>query len=120
MKRLIIGTVTALLAPDEATVTHDDRQELVKTFSYSGGVITPTVQAVDAGYVASGQVDSYSGAKFRAVDWPTVLSCATARTLVSVTGLDGVTVSNCRVVIKQHVEQRRTNSVTADIEIWRV
>lgn len=120
MKRLIIGTVTALLAPDEATVTHDDRQTLEKTFSYTGGVIVPGVLVVDGGTVASGRVDGYSGVKFRSTDWPTVLGYATGRTLVSVTGLDGVTVASCRVVIKQHMEQRRSSSVTADIEIWRV
>ena len=120
MKRLIIGTVTALLTPDEATSTPDDRQSLEKTFSYSGGVIVPGVLAVDGGYVASGRVDSYSGVKFSSADWATVLGYCTARTLVSVTGLDGVAVSNCRVRYKQSVEQKKFNSVTADIEIWRV
>ena len=120
MKRLIIGTVTALLAPDEATVTPDDRQELVKTFSYSGGVIVPGVLVVDGGTVATGREDSYSGVKFSAAGWATVLGYATDRTLVSVTGLDGVAVSNCRVRVKQYQDQRRFNMVIADLEFWRV
>ena len=120
MKRLIIGTVTALLTPDEATVTPDDRQTLEKTFSYSGGVIVPGVLVVDGGTVAAGQVDSYSGVKFSAAGWAAVLGYATGRTLVSVTGLDGVTVASCRVRVKQYQDQRRFDAVTADIEIWRV
>ena len=120
MKRLIIGTVTALLAPDESTSTPDDRQTLEKTFSYSGGSIVPGVLVVDGGHVATGRVDSYSGVKFSAAGWATVLGYATNRTLVSVTGLDGVAVSNCRVRVKQYQDQRRFDTVTADIEIWRV
>jgi len=120
MNRLTIGTVTALLAPDEATSTPDDRQSLEKTFSYSGGAIVPGVLVVDGGTVASGRVDSYSGVKFSAADWATVLGYATNRTMVSVTGLDGVTVASCRVRVKQYQDQRRFNTVIADLEIWRV
>ena len=104
MNRLTIGTVTALLAPDEATSQPDDRQELVKTFSYSGGAIVPGVLVVDGGAVANGRVDSYSGVKFSAAGWATVLGYATNRTMVSVTGLDGVT-ATCRVRVKQYQHQ---------------
>ena len=41
MARLIIGAVSALRSPDEAQVTPDDRQELVKTVAYAGGSFSP-------------------------------------------------------------------------------
>lgn len=120
MNRLIIGTVTAMLTPDEANIQIDDRQELIKTVAYSGGAFVPSVCVIDGGVCAAGKVDSYSGVKFKAADWPTVLGYSTNRTLVSVTGLDGVAESNCRVVIKQAEMQKKFSSVTADLQIWRV
>jgi hypothetical protein len=119
MNRLIIGTVTAQLTPDEATITPDDRREIVKTVTYSGGAFVPSVCVIDGGYCAAGQIDSYQNVKFKLSDWPTVLGYATARTLVSVTGIDGITESNCWVKIGQYMPQKKFNSMIANIEIGR-
>ena len=119
MNRLIIGSVIALFTPDP-TFRPDDRQELVKTVTYSGGVFSAGVVVIDGGNVPNGRIDAYSGVKFSAADFATVKTLADARTLSTVVGTDGVSVSNCRVVLKSWFIIKNFTSVTADIEIWRV
>ena len=119
MKRLIIGSVTALWTPDEPKVTPDDRQELVKTFTLSGGAYVPSVVVVDAGRTDDGEVKAYSGVKFTSTDWATVQGYAKTRTMVTVVGTDGVSGLG-RIVDKGSIENKHFNSVTADIEIWRI
>lgn len=120
MARLIIGAVSTLRSPDEAQVTPDDRQELVKTVAYAGGSFTPSVQVLDGGTSDGGTVISYSGIKFHAGDWAAIRGYWTDRLLVSVTGIDGVLLTNCRIVLKQWKLDRKFKVVTADLEIWRV
>ena len=120
MARLVIGAVSALRSPDEAQVTPDDRQELVKTVAYAGGFFSPSVQVLDAETTDAGEVISYSGIKFQAGDWPAVRGYWSSRTLVSVTGIDGVLLTNCRIVLKQWKIDRKFRVVTADLDIWRV
>ena len=119
MNRLQIGTVTAQLSA-EARHTPDDRQEIVKTIVYSGGVFVPSVVAVDGGYCADGETISYSGVVFTAADWATVKGYWQGRTLVTVVGVDGATYSSCRIVVRRWTRNKYFTSVTADIEIWRV
>lgn len=119
MKRLQIGTVTAMFTPEEARITSDDRQELVKTLSLDGGSIIPGVAVVDVGYCETGEVISYSGVKFKAADWSTVLGYATARTPITVVS-NGVAKTNCRLVLREWTESKRFNVVTANLEIWRL
>lgn len=119
MNRLQIGTVTAKVSPD-AKHTPDDRQELVKTISLTGGVYVPGVAVVDAGHSASGEIISYAGAVFKDADWATVKGYWQNRTLVSVISVDGVTYSSCRVIVRQWTRNKNFASVTADIDIWRV
>ena len=120
MARLIIGTVTAIRSPDEAQVTPDDRQELIKTVVYSGGAFTPSVLVTDGGTSGDGVIIGYSGIKFHAGDWATIRGYWTGRVLVTVTGIDGEQLTNCRIVLKQWKLDRKFNVVTADLEIWRV
>ena len=120
MARLVIGAVAAIRSPDEAQVTPDDRQELVKTVVYSGGAFTPSVQVLDGGMSDDGVVIGYSGIKFQAGDWPAIRGYWSSRTQVSVTGIDGVLLTNCRIVLKQWKLDRKFKVVTADLEIWRV
>lgn len=120
MNRLIIGTVTARLSPTDARTIPDDRQELVKTISYSGGAFVPSVVVVDGGYTTNGEITSYSGVKIAAADWSTILGYHTARTAVSVTGLDGVAVSGCRVKLLNWSNNKNFATYTADLEIWRL
>ena len=120
MARLVIGAVTAIRSPDEAQVTPDDRQELVKTVVYSGGAFTPSVQVLDGGMSDDGVVIGYSGIKFQAGDWATLCGYWTGRLRISVTGIDGELLTNCRIVLKQWKIDRKFKVVTADLEIWRV
>lgn len=120
MARLVIGTVTAIRSPDEAQVTPDDRQEMIKTVVYSGGAFTPSVLVTDGGALDDGAVISYSGIKFHASDWATIRGYWTDRLLVSVAGIDGELLTNCRIVLKQWKLDRKFKMVTADLEIWRV
>ena len=119
MNRLQIGTVTAQLSAD-ARHTPDDRQELVKTITLSGGVCVPSVAVVDVGNCADGETISYSGVVFTATDWATVKGYWQNRTLVAVVGVDGVTYGSCRIVVRQWTHNKHFTSVAADIEIWRV
>ena len=120
MARLVIGAVTAMRSPDEAQVTPDDRQELVKTVAYAGGSFFPSVQVLDGGTSDDGAVTSYSGIKFHAGDWATIRGYWTGRLLVSVAGIDGELLTNCRIVLKQWKLDRKFNVVTADVDVWRV
>ena len=120
MARLVIGTVTAIRSPDEAQVTPDDRQELVKTVAYAGGSFTPSIQVLDGGTSDQGAVISYSSIRFHAGDWATIRGYWTDRMLVSVVGIDGELLTNCRIVLKQWKIDRKFKVVTADLEIWRV
>ena len=120
MNRLIMGSVTALLAPNEAKITPDDRQEKVRTVSYENGAFVPSTVVVDGGYLPGGQVEGYSGVKFKAADWPTVYSYWASRAKVPVTGLDGKTADGCRIVLKGWATDKRHGVITADLEIWRV
>ena len=120
MARLVIGAVTAMRSPDEAQVTPDDRQEMIKTVVYSNGAFTPSVLVADGGAFDDGSIISYSGIKFHASDWPTIRGYWTDRLLVSVTGIDGELLTNCRIVLKQWKLDRKFKVVTADLEIWRV
>ena len=119
MNRLQIGTVTAQLSAD-ARHTPDDRQELIKTITLSGGVYVPSVTVVDAGNCEDGETISYSGVVFTATGWATVKGYWQNRTLVTVVGVDGVTYSSCRIVVRQWTRNKHFTSVAADIEIWRV
>ena len=120
MSRLIIGTVTAFLTPDEITITPDDRQEKVNTTTYSGGAFMPSVSVIDGGMCESGQVGSISGAKFRAADWATIYGYWENRTPVTVSFTD-TTWTNCRIKLTRWTQSKKFGSVTtADIEIWRV
>lgn len=119
MNRLQIGTVTAQLSA-EARHAPDDRQELVKTIVYSGGVFVPSVVAVDGGYCADGETISYSGVVVTAADWATVKGYWQNRTLVAVVGVDGVTYSSCRIVVRSWVRNKTFTSVTVDLEVWRL
>lgn len=120
MARLVIGAVTAMQSPDEAQVTPDDRQELVKTVVYAGGTFTPSAQVLDGGKSDSGTVIAYSGVKFQVSDWPVIYGYWADRTLVAVTGIDGVLLSGCRIVLKQWKPGKKFKVVTADLEVWRV
>lgn len=121
MAQLQIGTVTALLSPDDATLQPDDRQELVKTTSYSAGAFVPSAVVVDGGYLATGAIMRLSGVKFKTADWATVEGYWTSRTLVPVVDLTGNTTANCRVRVTQWIVHKKFPSViTADLEIWQV
>lgn len=120
MNRLIIGAVTALLSPSEAQITPDDRQEKVKTVSYENGAFVPSSIVVDGGYFPGGLVESYSGVKFKASDWPAIYSYWASRTRVPVTGLDGAAADNCRIVLRGWTVSKHFGTVTADLEVWRV
>lgn len=120
MKRLIIGGITVHLTPEDAKITPDDRQELVKTLSYVDGEFVPSTVVVDSGYNESGEVTSYTGVKLKTAGWSTIKGYWTARTLVTVVGIDGVSRNSCRVVVKSWSENKYFDSVTADIEIWRI
>lgn len=123
MATLKIGSATALLSTDEPRTTPDDRMELVKGVYYDTGTASfkPTAVAVGLGRCAAGDVTSYSGVKFRAADWTLVEGYWAAQTLVTVIGVDGVSLTNCRVRITGYAPHRRfSGTVTADIDIWRV
>lgn len=120
MRRLIIGSVTAQLTPDEIKITPDDRQEQVKTMAYSGGVWNPSAAVVDGGYYESGEVMSVSGVKFKQSDWATIYGYWTGRTAVSVTDLNGTVKTGCRIVLRGWSQSKRFDTVIADLEVWRI
>ena len=88
--------------------------------SYSGGTFAPSAQVLDGGYSDDGAVTRYTGVRFHAGDWETILGYWTGRTLVSVTGIDGETLANCRIVLRQWRPDKSFKAVATDLEIWRV
>ena len=120
MNRLKIGTVTALLTPDEIRITPDDRQELIKTVEHTGGVFVPSVSVVDGGICATGAIMTASGVKFSAVDFGTVKGYWENRTLVAVTDLAGTQIDNCRIKITQWTENKKFDAITCDLEVWQL
>ena len=120
MNRLIIGTVAATLTPDEIRNTPDDRQELIKTVEHTGGAFVPSVAVFDGGCCDAGQIMAVSGVKFSAANFATIKGYFDQRTAVSVTDLNGVQTSNCRIVLRQWTENKRFDIITADLEVWRI
>lgn len=117
---LIIGTVQALTSPEAPEIKEDDRQELVKTLTLTGGVFTPSAEVVDMGYCEDGEVVVLTGVKYTSTDWETIKGYWTGRTLVSVTGTPGISGNNRRIVVKSHTEDKRWAIVTVNLEIWRM
>ena len=119
MSQLVIGTVTAQLTPDEVRLVPDDRQEQVKTMTYSAGSWLPSLAVVDGGMCEAGEVMTVSGAQFTLADWNTLFDYWTNRTLVSVTDLSGTARSGCRIVVKGWTQNKRFSVVSVDLEVWR-
>ena len=120
MNRLIIGTVTAHLTPDQISISPDDRQELVQTLAYTDGNWTPSVAILDGGICESGEKMMISGVKFRQADWATIYGYWTGRTAVSITDTTGTVKAGCRVVVKGWVMSKRFATITADLEVWQI
>ena len=118
---ITIGSATSIGNPDSSGTNPDDRQELVKTLSYSGGVFTGTAFALDMGHVAAGDVLTFTGVSFTAANWALVKAAWLGRTLVSVGDGAGNTLANCRVkVTKYNNIPKFAGFVAADLEVWRV
>ena len=116
-----IGTAYSLGNPDSSGTAPDDRQELVKTLSYTGGVFAASAFVVDMGHIAAGDVLSFTGVNFNAANWEIVKAAWLARTLVTVIDEVGNSFSNCRVrVVKYKNIPKFAGFVAADIDIWRV
>jgi len=121
MASLQIGSAQAMLTPTEIEYVKDNRRELVKTLSYSGGVWVPGVVVLDNGVCATGLVAKYSGVQFDAVNWTIVEGYADNLTACTVTDPDGSSHANCHIFIAAYKKNKRfPGIVTADVEIWRV
>lgn len=120
MARLKIGSVTALLTPDDITVVPDDRRELVKTVVNVGGAFHPSVAVVDGGLCSSGVVMRLSGVKFGADDFATVQGYSDNRTAVAVTDASGSETAGCTVKLTQWTQSKKFSAVTCDLEVWRL
>ena len=118
---ITIGTATSIGNPDSSGVNPDDRQELVKTLTYSGGAFAASAFVVDMGHAAAGDVLTFTGVSFTAANWELVKAAWLARTLVSVSDGAGNTLANCRVkVTKYNNIPKFAGFVAADFEVWRV
>ena len=120
MRRLIVGTVTALRTPDDVKITPDDRQEKVQTMTYSAGTWVPSAIVHDGGVCENGEVMAISGVKFKQADWATIYGYWTGRTLVSVTDLAGTVKTGCRIVLRGWSQSKQFATITADLEVWRI
>ena len=118
---LKIGTATAMLTPETAEFTPDNRRQLVKTMTLSGGVLTPSVSIRDGGYCASGLVAKYAGTKWDNENWALVEALAAGLAACTVVEPDGSTTESCHIFISRYVKNKHfPGYVEADLEIWRV
>jgi len=121
MASLQIGSAKAMLTPAEMEYVKDNRRELVKTLSYSGGNWIPSVAILDNGTCQAGLVVKYSGVQFDSVNWAIVEGYADNLTVCTVTDPDGSVAANCHIYIAAYKKNKRfPGIITADVEVWRV
>ena len=120
MRRLIIGSVTALFTPDEVKIMLDDRQELVQTMTYSAGAWHPSVVVHDGGVCENGEKLIASGVKFKQSDWATIYGYWLNRTAISVTDLNGTVRTGCRLLLTGVAQSKQFETVTCDFEVWKL
>ena len=120
MNSLQIGSAKAMLTPKEIEYIKDNRRELVKTLTYSGGNWVPSVAILDNGICQTGLVVKYSGVQFDATNWTLVEGYADNLSPVTVTDPDGSSHSSCHIYIASYKRQKQFSGiVTEDVEVWR-
>lgn len=118
MNRLTIGTVTAFLSPNQIIIP-DDRREMIKTVTFSGGSFVASTIVIDGGTTEGGAVLSVRGVVIAAADWSTFYGYSTGRSSVSIVDTTG-TARQCTIKITNIEISKDFKNVRCDFDAWGV